>query len=103
MKSGPIAALPLSQNKSSLVWTVPKSWAKDMTKLTPDEFAIKLNNALQVNSTNAAVEAINVAFGSFLRPFRVDQRVTGPVKPPHISRVDNLAAFPLGLGMPERS
>jgi len=102
MKTGPIAVLPLSSTQSSLVWTVPRSWAKNMTKeLTSDDFVAKLNQALEKVSSNPIVDGANVLLGSVIRSIR-HNRVVGPVKPPPIVKVENLAAFPLGIGMPER-
>ena len=103
MKTGPIAVLPLSPTQSSLVWTVPRSWAKQMTKeLSADEFALKLNQALDQTSSNPLVDGANVFLGSILRSFRTNEKILGPVKPPPIVDVANVAAFPLGTGLPER-
>lgn len=79
LSTGPIAYLPVSRTKSSLVWTVPREWAKDMVEMDPEAFALRLNAALQ-------------------RP----PRVPGTILPPHAVRVDGLAAFPLGTGFPCR-
>merc|ERR1719376_1195663 len=104
MKTGPIAILPLSSNKSSLVWTVPKEWSKPMTSsMTSQEFVAKLNEALNTSSSSPLIEGANVMLGSIIRNFNMNSRITKPVKPPPIASVDNLAAFPLGSGLPERA
>lgn len=72
------------------------------SELTSDEFVAKLNNALAQTSSNPLIEGANVLLGSFIRSIRYN-RVLGPVKPPPVVKVENVAAFPLGSGLPERA
>ena len=43
LPTGPIALLPLSSNKSSLVWTLPPKTAKELVKFDPKSFSKILN------------------------------------------------------------
>jgi ubiquinone biosynthesis monooxygenase Coq6 len=104
-KTGPIAILPLSDSVSSLVWTVPREWAKDFVKMDPVEFGRKLNNALLERPQHSSVvQGLNMGIGALLRYFSSRSPITAPIKGPPVSieRVDNLAAFPLGTGLPNR-
>ena len=104
-KTGPIAILPLSSSVSSLVWTVPREWAKDFVKMDPVEFGHKLNSALSESPQNSSVvQGLNMGIGALLRYFSSRSPITAPIKGPPVSieRVDNLAAFPLGTGLPNR-
>jgi len=104
MTEGPIAVLPLSPTQSSLVWTVPRSWAPAMTKdWSKDEFVAKLNQSLKRTSYSPLVEGANALLGSLIQSTVKRSAVEGPVMPPPIVGVDNVAAFPLGTGLPERS
>ena len=105
-KTGPIAILPLSDRMSSLVWTVPRNWAKEFVKLDPVDFGQKLNQALLENpSQSPMVQGLNMAFGTALRYFSSKPPITSHIKgpPAMIEKVENLAAFPLGCGLPNRS
>ena len=104
-KSGPIAVLPLSSRVSSLVWTVPRESAKDFVKMNPTEFGVKLSNALLDNyPSSSIVHAVNTGIGAALRYITSRDPITASIKGPNapIKRVDNLAAFPLGSGLPNR-
>ena len=104
-KTGPMAILPLSDRISSLVWTVPREWAKDFVKMDPVEFGSKLSHALLHNSPRSSiVEGLNTGIGAILRSFTHKSPLTASIKGPPVSiqRVDNLAAFPLGSGLPNR-
>ena len=99
MKEGPIAVLPLSPSQSSLVWTVPRSWAPAMTKeWSAGEFVDRLNQSLRKSSYNPIVEGANALLGSIIQSTIKQTKIVGPVMPPPITAVDNVAAFPLGTG-----
>ena len=105
-KTGPIAILPICDQVSSLVWTVPRDWAKDFIKTDPVAFGQKLSQALlQSPQQSPLVQGLNLGIGSVLRFFSSRSPITSAIKgpPASIERVDNLAAFPLGCGMPNRS
>ena len=104
-KTGPIAILPLSDRVSSLVWTVPRDWAKEFVKMDPVDFGRKLNQALlESPHQSSLVQGLNMGIGSLLRHFSSRSPITSPIKgpPASIEQVDNLAAFPLGCGLPNR-
>jgi len=46
LPTGPIALLPLSSSKSSLVWTLPPKTAKELVKFDPKSFSKILNSNL---------------------------------------------------------
>ena len=66
-KTGPIAILPLSDRVSSLVWTVPRDWAKDFVKMDPVDFGQKLSKALlESPHQSPLVQGLNMGIGSVL-------------------------------------
>ena len=108
MKEGPIAILPLSATKSSLVWTIPRSWAATLTKeWTPGEFAEKLNQSLARTSTSPLVDGANSLLTTLINSLQggpTGQRgAGGNVRLPAVTGVENVGAFPLGTGLPQRS
>ncbi|TRY74038.1 hypothetical protein TCAL_05048 [Tigriopus californicus] len=77
LPGGPVALLPLSETRSSLVWTLPSHQAQNMLKSPPAVVLAALQEAL--------------------RPYPV---VSDPF--PRFSQLSQLAGFPLGLGHASR-
>lgn len=46
LSTGPIAVLPLNQNRSSIVWSASDPRSKELMALEPDEFELELSRAL---------------------------------------------------------
>ena len=102
LPSGPIALLPLTPGKASLVWTLPTDLAKKYAKGNPEDLAKDLDLHLHAkHSRNSAIDGLNTALGLLLRPFRSKSSITS-MPPPKIIKVDNPACFPLGFGHAER-
>ncbi len=73
LPSGPIALLPLSEDMSSLVWTLPNERARAIVKLSAQDLVQELNQALGRKPA-----------------------VSDPL--PRIESASQIAAFPLGVG-----
>ena len=73
LPGGPIALLPLSKNRASLVWSQPSQDAQRRMKLTSEEFVLELKKALG-------------------RPPKTEFPF------PDIVEASKIAGFPLGLG-----
>jgi len=98
LPSGPVALLPLNENKSSLVWTVSRDMAKDMVNLDEEMFVSNLNKALiSEENESAMVNSISEGFGLFLNTF-LPKKGPNTMLPPTVKGVKNRAAFPLGFG-----
>jgi len=70
LPTGPVALLPLSENKSSLVWTVSKDMVKEMVNMDEEMFVTNLNNALiSEENESSIVNSIFEGFGLFLNAF----------------------------------
>jgi len=98
LPTGPVALLPLNENKSSLVWTVSRDMAKDMVNMDEEMFVLNLNKALiSEENESSMVNSISEGFGLLLNTFLPKQ---GPndMLPPTVKGVINRAAFPLGFG-----
>merc|ERR1719369_590458 len=60
LPTGPVALLPLSENKSSLVWTVSRDMAKDMVNMDEEKFVLNLNKAsLSEENESSMVNSIS--------------------------------------------
>lgn len=89
MKTGPLALLPLWDNYSSIVWSCPPEFAKQVLELNDQQFVDNLNNALQ--------KASELPLGGFnLLPKSL--RLTSFESPPIVTGVNTKRfAFPLIL------
>eukprot|EP00095_Tigriopus_kingsejongensis_P003681 snap_masked-scaffold11_size778918-processed-gene-6.14 protein:Tk03681 transcript:snap_masked-scaffold11_size778918-processed-gene-6.14-mRNA-1 annotation:"ubiquinone biosynthesis monooxygenase coq6-like" len=78
LPTGPVALLPLSDTRSSLVWTLPTARAQALIRGDPAELVAQLNAALRPHPP------------------------THPDVVPQIERVTQVDGFPLGLGHASR-
>lgn len=97
LPTGPIALLPLNSTKSSLVWTLPPKTAKELVKFDPQNFAKILNSNLANRKHSELIDSAVNQIKQWL-----PSGGSGNPNLPKILSVDNVAAFPLGLGLPER-
>jgi len=113
LPTGPVAVLPLSPTKSSLVWTVNKDMARDMVEMDQEMFVKKLNSALiGKEEENSLVNSVSESFDLLLNSLLPSQKqeasppvVKGSIEVKLLiistttfSGVANRAAFPLGFG-----
>merc|ERR550519_1462598 len=97
LPTGPVALLPLSDNHSSLVWTVNKDMSKEMIDVDEEMFINKLNIALTgKQEEDYLVETVSKGFQLILNSFLPTQKLGDVV--PLVTGVANRAAFPLGFG-----
>jgi len=97
LPSGPIALLPLSKDKSSLVWTLSTEETKSMIELHEEEFLKVINDALHGN--NHHLNLVNSITGNLKSILdKVVNKCDNLKRPPIINGVQNRAAFPLGFG-----
>ncbi|EFN75738.1 ubiquinone biosynthesis monooxygenase COQ6, mitochondrial isoform X3 [Harpegnathos saltator] len=100
LPTGPIALLPLTDSLSSLVWCVPTKEAKNLLKVTEEEFVDKINEALwKVYPKNNIVESGMAALRQLLQTLSLQTGVSRQLPPSVASIVEgSRAAFPLGFG-----
>ncbi|MCL4129460.1 UNVERIFIED_CONTAM: hypothetical protein GTU68_044291, partial [Idotea baltica] len=103
LSTGPIAILPLSPTRSSLVWSTRKSKAKTLLGLSDQDFVQALNAAMwQDESVDPTVRSIHSRWQNLLQTFSPWNRGVpgGRYLPPSIAGVipRSRASFPLGLG-----
>jgi len=98
LPAGPVALLPLSENLSSLVWTVGKDQARDLVQMDPNIFVQKLNEALcDEKEANALINTVTEGLQLIINSATPSHQ-DGVITPPVVKNVSNRAAFPLGLG-----
>ncbi|KAL7746889.1 putative ubiquinone biosynthesis monooxygenase [Sorochytrium milnesiophthora] len=122
LPTGPVAILPLSENLSSLVWSLPTALAHKIKALPRDTFLDLLNAALSlspselehffkhIRSTSDGVLKGDTEFGDDIRwRFNTfeespEAHAEGTVVPPYIQDVEegSRACFPLTLRHAER-
>lgn len=102
LPTGPVALLPLTSTKSSLVWTLDTRLTRAMAELEPDIFITRLNTALTSNQEHdSLVTTVTDRFSDFLKV--VSPRSGESFEPPPtVTGVANRAAFPLGFGHSHR-
>ena len=67
LPTGPVALLPLTSTKSSLVWTLDTRLTRAMAELEPDTFITRLNTALTSDQEHdSLVTAVTDRFSDFL-------------------------------------
>jgi ubiquinone biosynthesis monooxygenase Coq6 len=75
LPTGPIALLPLSNNKSSLVWTLPPKTAKDLVKFDPKSFAKILNSNLSNRKHSELIDAAVAEVRKWLPSGKSSQKI----------------------------
>lgn len=101
LPTGPVALLPLSDDRSSLVWSTTKDSAKTLLNLPEEEFTDALNRAIWDNSsTDQTVQAVHEKWTNLLDVIIPSQGADVRQLPPSVSAVvpGSRGAFPLGLG-----
>lgn len=97
LPTGPVALLPLTDTLSSLVWSTTTEEAKELIKMTPEDFTKKLNEAFNSQMHSS----FNFAFSSIIKTLKLLPTTTLAKKqtPPRVIKtIDNSrAVFPLGL------
>ncbi|XP_069167947.1 ubiquinone biosynthesis monooxygenase COQ6, mitochondrial isoform X2 [Procambarus clarkii] len=101
LPTGPVALLPLSEDRSSLVWSTTKENAKKLLKLSDEDFTDALNRAIWDNSTSdEMVQSIHEGWVKLLDTFLPSSGADIRQLPPSVSAIvpNSRGAFPLGLG-----
>jgi len=105
LPTGPVALLPLSNKKSSLVWTLDTKLARSMVTMEEDMFLDQLNSALtSVKDHNNAVNEVLDKFSLLVKavlPYGSGAE-NNKEEPPIVKGVVNRAIFPLGFGHSSR-
>jgi len=98
LPTGPIAVLPLSPTRSSLVWSLDTPLAKELIQLDEDGFVDRLNKGLHdMPATNPVVDAVTTGVGQVLAALTGSGRQRTE-NPPVIKSAKLRAAFPFGFG-----
>lgn len=96
LPSGPLAFLPLPQNKASMVWSIHPRHATTIKSLTPETIAKFVNAAFRLSYIDLKY-ILNLSPGEI--PSELDWRLSLPSHsrhaPPEVSQVENVASFPL--------
>lgn len=100
LPTGPVAILPLDSKRSSLVWSTWQDNAKELLKLSEEQFVDTLNDALwkQYPRSNG-VQTVTSWMSSALKQAGLPDGIARQL-PPSIHSVvpSSRAAFPLGFG-----
>ncbi|XP_061931464.1 ubiquinone biosynthesis monooxygenase COQ6, mitochondrial isoform X3 [Apis cerana] len=100
LPNGPIALLPLTNDLSSLVWSLPIDEAKRLLKVSEEEFVDNINTALwKVYPKDGIVESGMKALQQLLEGLSLQTGVVRQLQP-SISAISegSRAAFPLQFG-----
>ncbi|KAK3856050.1 hypothetical protein Pcinc_037588 [Petrolisthes cinctipes] len=102
LPTGPVALLPLSEDKSSLVWSTTKETAQHLLSLSDEDFTDALNRAIWDDKPrDARLESVHKGWLKLLETV-LPWTNEGVVRqlPPSVTRVmaSSRASFPLGLG-----
>ncbi|XP_047536938.1 ubiquinone biosynthesis monooxygenase COQ6, mitochondrial [Vanessa atalanta] len=100
LPTGPIAFLPLNSTKSSLVWSMTDTQAKELLNLPEERFVDALNDAMwKQYPRSSVVDACTSWLGSWLKRFDLPDGAERQLPPSVQSIVSgSRAAFPLGFG-----
>nr|XP_026494187.1 ubiquinone biosynthesis monooxygenase COQ6, mitochondrial [Vanessa tameamea] len=100
LPTGPIAFLPLNSTKSSLVWSMTDTQAKELLNLPEERFVDALNDAMwKQYPRSSVVDACTSWLGSWLKRFDLPDGAERQL-PPSVQSIisGSRAAFPLGFG-----
>ncbi|XP_011874711.1 PREDICTED: ubiquinone biosynthesis monooxygenase COQ6 isoform X2 [Vollenhovia emeryi] len=100
LPTGPIALLPLTDSLSSLVWSVTSEKAKELMKVSEEEFVDRINEALwRTYPKSGIVETGMHGFQWLLTRLALNTNASRQMPPSVTAIVDgSRAAFPLGFG-----
>eukprot|EP01134_Creolimax_fragrantissima_P004167 CFRG4167T1 len=96
LPTGPVAVLPLTDTKSSLVWSTTQPIAKQLCAMTPDDFVQALNTAL-TEDPDQMFPFTEMTAHSMLRKRSPSPPMGAPPVPVSVSEKSR-GMFPLGLG-----
>jgi len=105
LPTGPIALLPLPDNKASIVWSTTPTFAAQLKALSPPDFAAMVNAAFRLLATDIAFmlthhAAISPASELAWREANTDSKALGlPSSFPRVAEVQHgsVASFPLRM------
>ncbi|EDV19260.1 uncharacterized protein TRIADDRAFT_33826 [Trichoplax adhaerens] len=101
LPDGPIALLPLSNSRSSLVWTTNPKHGKMLLEMSNEEFIDSVNNAF-VNNDHVIpnINRISSTINRGLNSIPSGNFKEAPQSPPTVAGIDNNSrgGFPLSLG-----
>ncbi|KYM76556.1 Ubiquinone biosynthesis monooxygenase COQ6 [Atta colombica] len=101
LPTGPIAMLPVTYSLSSLVWSVTKEKAKELLKISEEEFVDRINEALwRIYPKSSIVESGMQGFHWLLTRLALKTNALFKQMPPSVEAIveGSRAAFPLGFG-----
>ncbi|XP_011696914.1 PREDICTED: ubiquinone biosynthesis monooxygenase COQ6 isoform X1 [Wasmannia auropunctata] len=100
LPTGPIALLPLTDSLSSLVWSVTSEKAKELMKVSDEEFVDRINEALwRAYPKSSIVESGMHGFHWLLTRLALKTHASRQMPPSVAGIVEgSRAAFPLGFG-----
>lgn len=100
LPTGPIAMLPLTESFSSIVWCVTTEKAKELLKVSEEEFVDRINEAFwKFYPKNGTVESGMYALRQMLETLSLQTDVSRQLQPSVATIVEgSRAAFPLGFG-----
>ncbi|XP_012535074.2 ubiquinone biosynthesis monooxygenase COQ6, mitochondrial [Monomorium pharaonis] len=100
LPTGPIALLPLTDSLSSLVWSVSSEKAKELMKVSDEEFVDRINEALwKTYPKSNIVESGMHGFHWLLTRLALKTHATRQMPPSVAAIVEgSRASFPLGFG-----
>ncbi|KAG7177473.1 Ubiquinone biosynthesis monooxygenase COQ6-like 2, partial [Homarus americanus] len=101
LPTGPVALLPLSNDRSSLVWSTTKEQAQKLHQLTDEEFTDALNRAIwDESSSNEIIRTVHERWMTLLETIAPRSGAAVRQLPPSVCAIvpGTRGSFPLGLG-----
>ncbi|CAG0916580.1 unnamed protein product [Notodromas monacha] len=94
LKTGPIAYLPLTTSMSNLIWSTTRNHAKDLMKLSDEDFLLAVNDAF-VSANDDAMSPLVDSVMKFARQVSVTNPPSVAQLPPRAVSVSKRASFPI--------